>query len=102
MYLILQQADSLGLTRSQADSLATLSRAFAVYADSIWTPVGRFLEALPSDYNSREAYSRYVGARERTIDYLRTLVPFARGVLTGTQRRRLPPQVANFLDERVL
>jgi len=102
MYLILQQGDSLLLTRTQADSLAALSRAFSVYADSTWTPVGRFLASLPAEYNTREAYDRYVDARERTIDYLMALVPSARGVLTSAQRRRLPPLVANFLDERVL
>ena len=102
MYLILQQADLLGLTREQADSLATLSRAFAQFADSVWTPAGRYLASLPDRYVTREAYDRYVVARERTVDYLRTLAPQAKNVLTPAQRRKLPLQVTNFLDERVL
>ncbi len=102
MYLILEQAESLGLTREQADSLATLSRAFARFADSVWTPAGRFLSSLPDTYSTREAYDRYVSARERTVDYLRGLAPLAKDVLTSQQRRKLPLQVANFLDERVL
>jgi hypothetical protein len=102
MYFILQQSDSLGLTRAQADSIATLSRAFARFADSVWTPAGRYLASLPATYSTRDAYDRYVTARERTVDYLRTLVPVARDILTARQRRKLPLQVANFLDDRVL
>ena len=102
MLMILQQQDSLHLTRVQADSLAWLSRLYAVYADSVWTPVANYLEKLPDDYSQGEAYARFVSARERTIDYLLTLVPYVKQVLTPAQRRRLPPQISNYLDERVL
>jgi len=102
MAMILQQQDSLKLTRKQADSLATLSRAFAVYADSIWTPVANYLAGLPDGYGHGDAYERYVAARERTVDYLLTLVPDAKRLMTSSQRRKLPVQVSNYLDERVL
>ena len=102
MLMILQQQDSLHLTRVQADSLAWLSRKYAVFADSVWTPVSKYLESLPDDYSHGEAYDRYVSARERTVDYLLTLVPDVKRVLTAPQRRKLPMQVANYLDERVL
>ena len=42
-----------------------------------------------------------MGLRSR-VDYLLTLVPHAKSVLTSSQRRRLPPQISNYLDERVL
>jgi hypothetical protein len=99
---ILQQSDSLKLSRGQADSIAALSRLFAKFSDSLWTGVGKYLAALPDDYSTHDAYTRYVSARVQTIDFLVTLVPDAKGVLTSGQRRRLPTQVANFLDERVL
>ncbi|HTE47765.1 MAG TPA: carboxypeptidase-like regulatory domain-containing protein [Gemmatimonadaceae bacterium] len=102
MGMILQQSDSLHLTKDQADSLATLSHAFAVFADSIWTPVSRYLENLPDGYSHGAAYDSYVSARQRTVDYLLTLVPDAKRLLTASQRRRLPMQIANYLDERVL
>jgi hypothetical protein len=102
MGMLLDQADSLHLTRAQADSLATLSHKFAAFADSVWTPVSNELASLPDAYSRGEAYDRYVSARERTVDYLLTLVRDAKGVLTGSQRRRLPMQVSNYLDERVL
>jgi hypothetical protein len=102
MMMILQQSDSLKLTRVQADSLAWLSRKFSVFADSIWTPVANYLEKLPDDYARGEAYGQYVTARERTVDYLLTLVPDVKKLLTASQRRRLPMQITNYLDERVL
>jgi carboxypeptidase family protein len=102
MSMILQQQDSLKLTRTQADSLAWLSREFAVYADSVWTPVSNYLEGLPDHFSHGEAYDRYVSARERTVDYLLTLVPDVKKILTASQRRKLPIQISNYLDERVL
>jgi hypothetical protein len=102
MSMILQQQDSLKLTRLQADSLASLSYKFAVFADSIWTPVSNQLAALPDAYDHGDAYKRYVSARERTVDYLLSLVPAAKSLLTSSQRRKLPPQISNYLDERVL
>jgi len=102
MNMILQQQAGLDLTRVQADSLATLSYKFSVFADSVWTPVANALASLSDGYDRGEAYGRYVKARERTVDYLLTLVPSAKGILTASQRRKLPPQIANYLDERVL
>ena len=102
MAMILQQPDSLRLTRQQADSLATLSTKFARYADSVWTPAAKALEAEPDRYTHGSAYARYVAAREQTMDYLIALAPAVRGLLTPAQKRRLPPIVLNYLDDRVL
>jgi len=57
---------------------------------------------IPDSYSHGEAYQQYVTARERTVDYLLTLVPDAKSVLTAAQRRKLPMQISNYLDERVL
>lgn len=102
MAMVLTQQEELKLTRAQADSLATLSYKFSVFADSVWTPVADYFVTLPDAYSRSEAYARYVSARERTIDYLMTLVPSVNSVLTGTQRRQLPLQIASYLDLRVL
>lgn len=102
MAMIVAQQAELHLTRQQADSLATLSRSFQVFADSVWTPVASHLASLPERYGTREAYTQYVSARERTVDYLITLVPRVEDVLTPSQRRRLPLQISNYLNQRVL
>ena len=102
MALILQQPDSLKLTRKQADSLAVLSRLYTQKADAYWSPVSRSLEAMPDNYDQSLAYRQYVTAREQTVDYLMTLVPAVKKLLTGTQKRKLPLQISNYLDTRVL
>ena len=102
MAMVLQQADSLSLTRAQADSLATLSTKFSQYADSVWTPVAKALDAEPEHYTAGDAYRRYVTARERTMDYLIALVPDLRGLLTPGQKRRLPAIILDYMDDRVL
>jgi Carboxypeptidase regulatory-like domain len=102
MALILVQSDSLGLSRLQRDSLAAMSRAFTQHADAVWAPVLRELDALPDRFSHDAVYARYVDARERTVDYLLTHVPSVKRLLTATQRRRLPLQLSNYLDERVL
>lgn len=102
MALILTQQDSLKLNRKQADSLASLSRKFTQFADSVWTPVSRYLESVPDHYSRDEAYGRYVAAREVTIERLIQLVPDVKKLLTSSQRRKLPPQITNYLDTRVL
>ena len=102
MALILTQQDSLGLNRKQADSLASMSRKFTQFADSMWTPVAKYLEAVPDTYNRDEAYDRYVHAREATVDRLLTMVPDVKKLLTSSQRRKLPSQITNYLDTRVL
>ena len=102
MAMILQQPDTLKLTRKQADSLASMSRAFTLHADSLWTPVSRNLEVLDEGYDRDLAYAQYVKAREKTVDYLITIVPHVKSLLTASQRRKLPIQIMNYLDVRVL
>jgi len=102
MALILQQADSLRLSRIQADSLATLNRRYAVAYDSIWTPVAKYLAALSEDYDRDEAYRRYRRGREASIDVLLGLVPSVRRLLTTEQLRRLPAIITSSLDTRYL
>ena len=102
MAMILTQQDSLKLNRKQADSLASMSRRFTQFADSVWTPVATYLALVPDHYSRGEAYDRYVKAREATVDYLLTMVPAVKAVMTGSQRRKLPSQIVNFLDTRVL
>ena len=102
MSLLLAQADSLKLTRKQADSLATLNFAYAQRLDSIWTPVATYLAALPDTYDRATAYERYRAAREASVDALVTVVPTIRGLLTPAQSRMLPALVASSLDTRYL
>ena len=102
MATMLRQADSLGLTAKQADSLATLNRWYVVRLDSIWSPVSKYLAALPDRYDEGAAYARYRRAREASVDVLLKLGPGIKELLTPEQRRKLPSIVASFIDPRYL
>ena len=102
MTTILRQQDTLGLTGAQADSIAALNRTYTVRIDSIWTPVARYLGALPDSYDPGDAYRRYLRARQASVDLLASIAPAIKSVLTPEQRRRLPQFVAAYLEPRYL
>lgn len=102
MQQILIQADSLKLTRRQADSLATLNRSYVIASNRIWDPVAAELADLPDRYNHDLAFNMYRKARETSVDLLINAAPDVRGVLTAEQYRLLATQVASFLDVRTL
>lgn len=99
---ILRSQDTLRLTAAQADSIASMNRRYTYRADSVWTPVARYLAALPAQYDEEEAYARWLNARRQQIDMLRPIVLAVRELLTPEQRRRLPASVSNLLDPRYL
>jgi len=102
MATMLRQADSLGLTQQQADSLATLNRWYVVRLDSIWSPVAKYLGALPDKYDEDAAYASYKRAREASVDLLVKIGPGIKGMLSPDQKRKLPSIVASYIDPRYL
>jgi hypothetical protein len=99
---ILRQADTLELTGAQADSIATMNRRYVIRLDSIWSPILSYFATLPDIYSHDEAYRRYRRAREASVDMLIKLAPDIKGLLTREQRRKLPPVIASYLDNRYL
>jgi hypothetical protein len=102
MAQILRQADTLELDGTQADSVAVLNRQYTISLDSIWTPVVKYLAALPERYDQDAAYDKYRTAREASVDALIRLAPTVRGILSSAQMRRLPSFVGPYLDTRYL
>lgn len=102
MTVILRQQDSLRLDARQADSIAVLNRRYAYRADSIWLPVSRRLSGLPVAFDRDDAYAQFLSARRAQVDLLIRSVAEVTALLTPAQRRKLPPQVNNFLDPRFL
>jgi hypothetical protein len=102
MAQMLRQSDTLELTGPQADSLATMNRAYTIRLDSIWSGVAHDLATLPAHYDQDEAYDRYKHAREASVDLLIALAPRIKALLTSEQLRKLPPLVASHLDSRYL
>jgi uncharacterized membrane protein YgcG len=99
---LLRQADTLGLTGPQADSLASMNRAYTIALDSIWSPVTKYLAGLPQQYDQSEAYARYTEARKASVDQLIRIAPAIKALLTDVQRRKLPTLIASYLEPRYL
>ena len=98
---ILRQADSLELTRDQADSLAAMNRWYTVHLDSVWAPIGKFLADMPDRYDQGEAYEHYRSGRQASVDLLIKVAPAIKSLLTKAQMRKLG-FVGTFLDTRYL
>jgi hypothetical protein len=79
-----------------------MNRRYVISLDSIWSPVAKYLAALPDNYNKDEAYSRYQRAREASVDMLIRVVPDIKRLLSAEQRRKLPAFIASYLDTRYL
>jgi hypothetical protein len=100
---MLRQADNLKLTPDQGDSIATLNRFYMTRLDSIWTPVARYLSALPKGpYDQDDAYARYRAAREASVDLLVEFAPQVKQLLTPEQKRLLPQSLVNYMDPKYL
>lgn len=102
MTQILRQQDSLKLTAVQADSIASMNRRYAYRTDSLWTPVARYLAALPQKYQQEQAFDRYLRARRTQVDLLMGTVKAIDNLLTPEQKRKLPAQITQYLDPRFL
>ena len=99
---ILRQQDSLGLSNDVADSIAILNKAYGRKIDSIWTPLAKYLAALPDSYDLNEAYTRVSAAQNKSLDQMAVFGPAAKKLLTGEQVRKLPPFIALFLDNQAI
>jgi hypothetical protein len=99
---MLRQQDSLGLSDDVADSIAILNKTYAKAIDSIWTPVAKYLAALPDKYDLDAAYERVSEAQNKSLDKMAVYGPAAKLLLTADQVRKLPPFIALFLDNRAI
>ena len=99
---ILRDQDTLRLSSTQADSIATLNRQYIIKLDGIWTPIVREFSQLPDTYDHDEVYHRYIVARRQTVDLLKQISPVVKALLTDEQFRKLPTFVASYLDTRYL
>jgi hypothetical protein len=102
MAALLRDQDTLKLTSTQADSIATLNRQYLIKLDAIWSPIAKDFAALPDTYDHDEIYHRYIIARRQTVDLLKQVSPVIRKILTDEQYRKLPAFVASYLDTRYL
>ncbi|MEO7041061.1 MAG: carboxypeptidase-like regulatory domain-containing protein, partial [Gemmatimonadaceae bacterium] len=68
---ILEQSDSLLLTRDQADALTKADTAYRQRIDSVWTTLSEYLSALPDDFDSADALQHQENAVESAWELTR-------------------------------
>jgi hypothetical protein len=102
LVMILRSADLLHLTGAQADSIATLNRAYMIRLNAIWSPVSSYYLAHRSAVNETPLNEEIRRAPSASIDELLRIVPSIESLLTPDQRRLLPPQIARYLDAQTL
>jgi hypothetical protein len=97
MILLLREADSIGLTGAQADSIATLNRTYSVQLSRLWRDVSAYYVSPPEIPNERSLNNGAMANRQ-TAQLLIGLLPALDRLLTPEQRARLSPMTARYLD----
>jgi hypothetical protein len=88
--MVLQQTDSLLLSRDQVESLQRARAAYRVRLDSVWSGLASHLADLPDDYDSRAAYRSAEGAIDGAWD------------LTRLDLQRTLPEILNRVQLQLL
>ncbi|HVZ78443.1 MAG TPA: carboxypeptidase-like regulatory domain-containing protein [Gemmatimonadaceae bacterium] len=88
---ILQESDSLLLTREQVESLQQAQAAYRVRMDSLWTALADYMASLPDDYDAAAALKRSEDATDAGWELSRQdLQKTLRAILTPVQLAILP------------
>ncbi|MEP6618600.1 MAG: carboxypeptidase-like regulatory domain-containing protein [bacterium] len=97
--IVMQQADSLLLSREQVEAIQKARVVYRAQMDSVWTTLATYLAGLPDQYNSAVAYSRASdgidGAWELTRTALKRDLP---AILNPVQIQLVPGVVKTLLD----
>lgn len=98
---ILQQSDSLLLTRDQMEALQAADKGYLQRVDSVWTELSEYLASLPDQYSTAEALRRQEAAvadgwELTKLDVQRTLPT----ILSLIQLRLLPGEAAYLMKTK--
>jgi hypothetical protein len=98
---ILQQTDSLLLTRAQVEALQAARVALLSKTDATWSGLAEYLAALGDDYDLRTTIQRQTRVADAVYEAIRIDVQAALPkILTPIQLRLLPTLAADFYDAK--
>jgi hypothetical protein len=98
---LLEQTDSLLLTRDQMDAITATQREYRHGMDSIWVPLVVYLDGLPDSFDSKAALARQERATDAAWEYTRLNVKSNIGrILTPLQIRLSPSIVKVFYNSK--
>jgi hypothetical protein len=97
--IVLQQSDSLLLSRDQAEAIQKARAAYRVRIDSVWTDLASYLAALPDRYDAHEAYSRAQSAADGAWELTRVDIQHnMKTILNPVQLQLVPPVVKTLVN----
>jgi hypothetical protein len=96
---LLQQKDSIALTKVQSDSAARLFAKLSVSADSIYDPLAKYLATAPRRGSEAEIGHKIIQAQQKMQLPLCDMLDALRVLLTPDQIRKLKPPLSFQLDE---
>jgi hypothetical protein len=94
---IIDEADSLLLSREQVERLRLAHAVYQVRVDSIWTALGKELAVLDDDYNAAAATQKTEDATDRAWEVARDQVAAIKEILSPLQFS-LAPGVVQYLS----
>jgi hypothetical protein len=95
--MILQQTDSLLLSRDQVDSLRRIQAAYRARLDSLWTSLAEYLANLPDRYSSADAYKHAEDATDAAWELARLDLQHTLPTILSPVQLRLLPTVPRML-----
>lgn len=102
MLMLLRDADSLGLSAGQADSIATLNRWYMIRLNGIWSPVAKQYLSAGGSSDGGTINEIVNSAPEASMNLLIAIAPDIKGLLNDDQRRKLPATIAGYLEPATL
>lgn len=87
---MLRMADSLALSRAQAERFQARQKILKQRADSIYSELAAYLAALPDKFSRPDVAKRVSDTRDSLWRVIRAERPFVLEVLTPAQVRLLP------------
>lgn len=91
--LILNESDSLLLSREQSEALQRAEAAYRVRIDSVWTPLAEYLASLDDAYDADAALKKSEQATDDAWEIARQQGPIIKSVLSPIQLRLVPSLV---------
>ena len=95
--MVIQETDSLLLSREQVDSLRAANDRWKARADSIWTKLGNELAAMSDDYDVALATRMTEEATDAAWEVARKETPTIKRILSPLQFT-LSPGLVQYLD----
>lgn len=92
---VLEQSDSLMLSREQTETLTRSAAAYQQRADSVWRPLAEYLASLDASYDAGDAIKRVQLATDRVWDIAQEQGPVLKAILSPLQLGMLSGLVAD-------